>query len=75
LIVDSTFSWFSLSIKNLIALYEGKKKQLVSLMWKKMEESDDWAMQDAQYCMRRLFPVGPGQVPVGENSKMFNTGF
>ena len=25
-------------------LYEGKKKQLVSLMWKKMEESGDWAM-------------------------------
>jgi len=56
-------------------LYEGKKKQLVSLMWKKMEESGDWAMQDAQYCMHRLFPVGPGQVPVGENFKMFNTGF
>ena len=25
--------------------------------------------------MHRLFPVGPGQVPVGENFKMFNTGF
>lgn len=55
--------------------YEEQKKELVSLLWKKIVASGDWSMQDAQYCMHRLLPVGPGEVPMGDNFKRFNLGF
>ncbi|MDD7200397.1 MAG: sulfatase-like hydrolase/transferase [Sphaerochaetaceae bacterium] len=55
--------------------FEEQKKTLVSLLWKKIVESGDWSMQDAQYCMHRLLPVGPGEVPMGDNFKRFNLGF
>ena len=56
--------------------YSGIKEKLCALMWKRIEETDDWSMRDAQYFLHRFAPVGPNDGDhLSSRFSMFNKAF
>ncbi len=52
--------------------YQEKKEDLCRLLWKRVIETDDWSFRDAQYCMHRILPCGPGLKSVGSDFSLYN---
>ena len=55
--------------------YLAKKKELVSLMWKRIAESGDDTMGDAQYIMHRFAPEGPRNNKKNSEFLLYNKSF
>ena len=51
--------------------YAETKLELCRLLWKRVVETDDWSFRDAQYCMHRFLPCGPG-LDVGGGFSLYN---
>ena len=64
-------------LTNLAALpgYEEKKKEMAALMWKKIIESGDDTLTDAQYVMLRFAPQGPNTQKSKATFAIFNKPF
>ena len=56
--------------------YSPIKERLCSLMWKRVAETNDWSLGEAQYFMHRIAPFGPGaDCKLSQKFSMFNKVF
>lgn len=55
--------------------YQLEKEHLASLMWRRVLETNDWSLRDAQYFMHRFAPVGPQQQITGSDFSLYNKTF
>ncbi|MBQ4564287.1 MAG: sulfatase-like hydrolase/transferase [Lachnospiraceae bacterium] len=64
-------------LHNLIddADYQQAKEQMAALMWRRVIETNDWSLRDAQYFMHRFAPVGPQRQSAGSDFNLYNKSF